>query len=892
VNFHRWIIAGGLIMACGCASHRASQFAESPATRPDHSNETLALDEIQPRPILARPAPATNPSQPSLDAIALFAKARDAQLQNQRYTAINLLESALKLDPDSFELNNALGQAYLSIGDTGDRSIGAFERAAQINPNDLEVQTELGRAYQTKGDLNQAIEHFRLAMQTDDYQGGDALAAVVDYRLALALQQKGYDRAALECYSHLLGLMDHADLDTRSTPEVNYLLARPELVYEEIAKLCERLGDYEQALKAYQAVAERSPTDFEIQSRVVETLMRLHRHDDAIAAATDLVHKFHASPESIELLHNIYRDSGSEGGFTDALRRLVREHPEDRPILFALADTLAANGRVDDAANLLSRSIDQNGGDVETVERLFNIYADRDQVSNAAVLIIRVTAAHPDLTMQVTPLFADLLRLSRKNSLRPNAVQKFAVPADAQASKEYWLWQVANTWGRPATAMAALDQSAHATAPFDPACRALLESYLVRSDWDAVAKNHAANALIDFVQSRDRADLAAELRGLLALRTGHPDQASQAFDQAVQQTKNPSPDLQLEYAVSLLRLGNAPRFEQLMQKLLADRPRFEAGYQLLLDYYRQNNAQAKMFDLVNSWLATDPNSINARVQQAAELIQQRRGDEAIALVRKLFQQRPDDGDVVSALVILMNASGQSQQAIDLLENERSQHPANRVAVEALVDIYAAQNRMSDATRVLDAAHAAVAGDPDLLYYVAHLYERIDQPQTTEQLLQEVIKVDPNNAPAGNDLGYTWADAGKNLQRAEALIRMAIDAEPDNPSYIDSLGWVLYKRGQFAESEKLLEQAATPAETADPVVLNHFGDVLYRLNRSDEAQQAWKKSLERMTHVAERAELRTLHLELEEKLHQAQTGKSVNVAPVVQADTAKPEQAKK
>ncbi|HEY1629369.1 MAG TPA: tetratricopeptide repeat protein [Tepidisphaeraceae bacterium] len=874
----------------GCASHAGNSIANAPSTSPANSPSLLSLDEIHPRPLL-KTAPTTAPSTPSLDAIELYAKARDAQDQNQRYTAITLLEKALVLDPDSFDLNYELGRAYLSVGDSGDRALAAFQRAAALQPDDLEVQTDLGREYQARGDLDKAIEHFRLAMQTNDYHGDDPLACVVDYRLAIALDQKGYDRAALQCYGNLLDRLAHPDFSNRVTPEIAYLLGRPELIYEEIGKLCEKLGDYDQALRAYQAVADHLPSDFDAQSRVVQTLIKLHRHPDAIAAATELVRRFHASPESIDLLREVYRDTGSEGGFTDGLRKLNRDHPDDRAILFALADTLASAGHAAEAEDLLWRRIESHGNDVESVQRLFALYADHDDVAGAAQLIIRITAAHPDQASELDPLFTDLLRLSRKNSLRPNSFEKIDVPPAAQSAKQYWMWHVATQWGRPAAAQAALDESAHANPPFDPACRALIESYFARPDWDAAAKEQAANSLIDFVKAHDRADFAAELQGLTSLHTNRPGVAAEFFANAVDMSRDPSPDLQLEYALALLRGGNAPRFEQLMWKLLSDRPRFEPAYQLFLDYFRQNNAQNKIVDVINTWLGADPNSINAKIQQAAEFIQRGRGGEALESIKKLFQQRPDDGDVVGSLVLLCNAAGQTSQAIELLENERTAHPGNRVAVEALVEIYAGQNRFAEATRILDAARKAVAGDPDLLYYVAHLYERVNQPQTMEQVLRDVLKIDPGNPQAGNDLGYSWADEGKNLPQAESLIRMAVDAEPDNPSYLDSLGWVLYKRGKFADATKFLQQASQPPETADPLVLNHLGDALYRANHSTDAQATWKRSLDRLGQVGERDDLKDLRLLLQSKLRQAQTGQTVNVAPVVELPAGKNQQAK-
>ena len=41
--------------------------------------------------------------------------------------------------------------------------------------------------------------------------------------------------------------------------------------------------------------------------------------------------------------------------------------------------------------------------------------------------------------------------------------------------------------------------------------------------------------------------------------------------------------------------------------------------------------------------------------------------------------------------------------------------------------------------------------------------------------------DPNDPGVNNDLGYLYADQGKNLEKAEAMIRKAVQEEPDNPT---------------------------------------------------------------------------------------------------------------
>jgi tetratricopeptide (TPR) repeat protein len=228
-------------------------------------------------------------------------------------------------------------------------------------------------------------------------------------------------------------------------------------------------------------------------------------------------------------------------------------------------------------------------------------------------------------------------------------------------------------------------------------------------------------------------------------------------------------------------------------------------------------------------------------------------------------------------------TGRLDEFIAKLEEQRVKNPENREAVERLVRIYKEQKRLPEASRVLDATRTAVSGDADLLYYVSHLYQSIDENKTAEEILQEVVRLDPAHAGAANDLGYTWADAGKNLKEAESLVRNAIQEEPDNESFLDSLGWVLYKRGKFAEARKFLDQSLHDAIHPDPVVLDHLGDVLYRLNQRTQAAKLWQQAAERMAEMAStREDLQKLKLQLIQKLEQVKGSGPVNVAPIAES----------
>ena len=133
----------------------------------------------------------------------------------------------------------------------------------------------------------------------------------------------------------------------------------------------------------------------------------------------------------------------------------------------------------------------------------------------------------------------------------------------------------------------------------------------------------------------------------------------------------------------------------------------------------------------------------------------------------------------------------------------------------------------------------------------------------ETLLQEVLKTDPENTQANNDLGYLWADQGKHLDQALLMINKALAKEPDNAAYLDSLGWVLFKLGQTEEAVKKLEQACGTKSGDDPTLNEHLGDCYAKLGRTEDAKKTWAKALELMTKKKSKDE--KLRKSLREKL---------------------------
>lgn len=128
------------------------------------------------------------------------------------------------------------------------------------------------------------------------------------------------------------------------------------------------------------------------------------------------------------------------------------------------------------------------------------------------------------------------------------------------------------------------------------------------------------------------------------------------------------------------------------------------------------------------------------------------------------------------------------------------------------------------------------------FIISNIYVQKGEMRKGEEILEKILAEDPDDPSVNNDLGYLYADQGKNLEQAEKMIRKAVAAEPENPAYLDSLGWVLYKLGKFEEALPHLQKAAETLEGGDATIWDHLGDCYNRLNRPKEAREAWDKAL--------------------------------------------------
>ena len=129
------------------------------------------------------------------------------------------------------------------------------------------------------------------------------------------------------------------------------------------------------------------------------------------------------------------------------------------------------------------------------------------------------------------------------------------------------------------------------------------------------------------------------------------------------------------------------------------------------------------------------------------------------------------------------------------------------------------------------------------FSLSAVYVQLGDFKRGEDILEKFLAENPDDIGVNNDLGYLYADQGKNLEKARKMIQKAVDAEPENAAYLDSLGWVLFKLGKYKEAIGWLNKATDLETGNDATIWEHLGDCYNAIKDAGEAKKAWNKALE-------------------------------------------------
>ncbi len=250
--------------------------------------------------------------------------------------------------------------------------------------------------------------------------------------------------------------------------------------------------------------------------------------------------------------------------------------------------------------------------------------------------------------------------------------------------------------------------------------------------------------------------------------------------------------------------------------------------------------------LLHMALGLRPDFPAARLMMADTQAQLGQSSDALATLAAVSAASPLAPLVAMRRASLLQATGQNDQAAQVLQALIRQFPQRPEPEAALGDLMRGQHRWAEAVAAYTSAlaHIPHQGPQDWALYFSRgtAYDRAHDWPKAEADLEHALSLQPNQPVILNYLGYAWTEQGRNLDRARQMLEKAVAFRPNDGNIVDSLGWALLRQGDSAGAVRELERAVE-MESEDSTINGHLGDAYWAIGRRLEAQYQWRLALD-------------------------------------------------
>ncbi|HEY0063617.1 MAG TPA: XrtA/PEP-CTERM system TPR-repeat protein PrsT, partial [Telluria sp.] len=388
------------------------------------------------------------------------------------------------------------------------------------------------------------------------------------------------------------------------------------------------------------------------------------------------------------------------------------------------------------------------------------------------------------------------------------------------------------------------------------------------------------------LEKMPRSTALMEAMARLALEQNRKAEALNWMEKARAEQPDAVP-LALRTANMYLQAGQAGKALLLTQKLQASHPGDAAVLGMLGQaavaagrYPQASEAYARL-------AALTPGSGKPHVYLASLHIAQKQDSAAMAALDKALAIEPGLLEARITLINLLLHQGKSAQALAAATALRKSQPGNAAGDKLEGDVYSAQGRHAAALAAYQQAFSKQASGAGLIQ-ISGALERLGRASEADVLierwfaqhpddvptrlhvassklmmnnpgaaivhLEAVLKVEPANLTALNDLAWSYQRVGN--RQALSIAERAFARAPESPVVMDTLGWIHFEQGNLARATPLLQKASMLAPHA-PEIHYHYGALLAKGGDKRAARSELQKALASGPGFARRQEAKAL-----------------------------------
>lgn len=725
--------------------------------------------------------------------------------QNRKYKEASLLyRRALQLDPKYAEAYYRLGIAQMALGQYPG-AVHSFDRATDLDPGNEDAAVRLAVIY--------------LAAYVSDPQTNkwafDRAGSLGEQ--VLKKNPKSYQ-----------GLRLDADLATAS-------------------------NDRDRAIRSLRGANDVKPWQPEVIVALMQNLAAAGQQPEAKKLGMEFVARQKSFGPVYDLLYSYFLRESQFDRAEEILKAKIANLPADGPSRIQLAGFYYLRNRRPEMLAVLDGLRSEKTTSARADGLIGNFYVRLGELDSALQSYREGEKKQPKLSTVFRKRIAEVLITEGRTEEAMQIASKLRQenPHDMEAAA---LQASLLAKGNPQQVQSAIDEleSLVSKEPGNPALQWNLgRAYWAKGDRDSLDK---AREHLETSVKLNRDFLPAELALAGVQLARGENRGAVGIAEEILKSNPANVRAKLTRAAGLANMGEVERAHEELLSVLGSHPDAnDARLQLAwLDMAgrRYGQAEAGFLALVR---AGDQRGITglARCKDA-----QGQPAAAVQLLERELGKFPDREDYRMALVDVYYRSGRFQDAGAELKSLARKHPDSAEIQTRLGDV---QNRLGDkggAIESLRKAHQLKPSDWNAALGLAVVLEAAGQTEQARVAYEDVLKVDPENTQALNNLAYLKADEGVDLDRALGYAQRALQRSPNDPNISDTLGLIYIRKKLTAPAVQLLRELVTRVPD-NPSFHLHLAMALYDAGEKQLAKKELAAALRHKPSVAEQAKIKEL-----------------------------------
>ena len=202
-------------------------------------------------------------------------------------------------------------------------------------------------------------------------------------------------------------------------------------------------------------------------------------------------------------------------------------------------------------------------------------------------------------------------------------------------------------------------------------------------------------------------------------------------------------------------------------------------------------------------------------------------------------------DAVVPLALLLAADGKAAQAFEVLETARPNLSPMKFLTQAVAVLQVGTSGPRQFQQVKGWLDAAMSAEPEssTVRLCMAEYHALRQDYTAaEPLYREILRSEPDNIVALNNLAWILSPRGESLDEALRSIERAINVMGPNPELLDTRARVQIARGSYDRAIEDLTQALESGQTA--LRYFHLAVAQFKQLKKTEAVQSFREAKNR------------------------------------------------